>query len=210
MFNAKESFINEVNKIKNNDLRTIAETLVEKTPEYFWHNAASSSGKYHPQCSLGEGGLVRHSIMTAVIAVDLLTSEVFIEDTQYNKDLVIFISLFHDILKYGENSTHTEFAHPIMSADFVLESLPFSNIDEDTAAVIYDAIRSHMGKWNTSRYCPDTILPTPATALQKLIHVADYISSRKYIGGLDDWGYISKNNKLTESDKAITNLLMVN
>ncbi|MBQ8218569.1 MAG: HD domain-containing protein [Bacilli bacterium] len=205
MFNAKESFMKEVNKIKNDRLRTVAETLVEDAPEYFWHNAASSSGKHHPQCDLGEGGLVRHSIMTAIAANDLVISEIFVEDTQYNRDLAIFTGLFHDVIKYGDNKIHTEFAHPILSGVFVKERLEKAEVDEDTTNIICRAIFSHMGKWTTSTYSPGVTLDIPSTSFQKLIHTADYVVSRKYIGGLDEWGYIFTNEKsnLSEEDKNI-------
>ena len=205
MFNAKEAFMAEVNKIKNEALKEVAENIVKDAPEYFWHNAASSSGKHHPQCDLGEGGLIRHSIMTAIIANDLVVSEVFIEDTPYNRDLAIFTGLFHDIIKYGNNQVHTDFAHPILSGIFVKERLEKSNIDESAINTIYKAIYSHMGKWTTSVYNPGITLDIPSTAFQKLIHTADYVASRKYIGGLDDWGYIFVNKKtdLHEDDKTI-------
>ena len=43
-----------------------------------------------------------------------------------------------------------------------------------------------MGRWNTSKYSKE-ILSTPQTNFQKLIHTADFIASRKYIGGLEEW-----------------------
>lgn len=205
MFNAKVEFNKELNKIQNEQLRNVAETLVNDAPEYFWHNAASSSGKHHPQCDLGEGGLVRHSIMTAIAANDLVISEIFIEDTQHNRDLAIFTGLFHDIIKYGNDQPHTDFTHPLLSGIFVRERLENANIDEDTVNVICNAIFSHMGKWTTSVYNPGVTLDVPSTAFQKLIHTADYIVSRKYIGGLDEWGYIFTNKKtdLLDEDKNI-------
>ena len=48
--------------IKNDDIREFAEVLLDGTPDYIWHVGASSTGKYHPAYSLGEGGLMRHQI----------------------------------------------------------------------------------------------------------------------------------------------------
>jgi len=205
MFNAKKSFMAEVDKIVDSTLKETALKIVEDVPEYFWNLPASSTGKYHPQCDLGAGGLVRHSIMTAIIAYDLVIAEIFVEDTQINRDLAIFTGLFHDILKYGENSTFTEFTHPIMSGIFVKDRLKSSNVNEDLSKIICNAIYSHMGKWNTSNYNPGIKLDVPITSFQKLIHTADYMSSRTYIGGLSDWGYIfkNKNYELTDKDKQI-------
>ena len=48
--------------IVNDDIRKFAEVLVDGLPDYIWHVGASSTGKYHPAYSLGEGGLMRHQI----------------------------------------------------------------------------------------------------------------------------------------------------
>ena len=51
---------NELNYIKDENFRNNIEKILNSLPEYFWKVAASSTGKYHPEFSLGEGGLVRH------------------------------------------------------------------------------------------------------------------------------------------------------
>lgn len=37
-----------------------------------------------------------------------------------------------------------------------------------------------MGKWNTNNYS-DVVLPLPLTLTQKLVHMCDYLASRKQI-----------------------------
>ena len=55
-------FARELDLIVNDDLRMAVKSYMdEETPDYFWTDGASSSGKYHPQFSQGEGGLVRHT-----------------------------------------------------------------------------------------------------------------------------------------------------
>ena len=57
-----ELFNTEINRIESEDLRSFVRYyLDEYTPDYFWKIGASSSGKYHPVFSQGEGGLVRHT-----------------------------------------------------------------------------------------------------------------------------------------------------
>ena len=51
-----------LNTIVNDDIREFAKVLVDGLPQYVWEVGASSTGKYHPQYSLGEGGLMRHQI----------------------------------------------------------------------------------------------------------------------------------------------------
>ena len=48
--------------IVNDDIREFAKVLVEGLPAYIWEVGASSTGKYHPDYSLGVGGLMRHQI----------------------------------------------------------------------------------------------------------------------------------------------------
>lgn len=184
----KTEFINEVNEIKDETLRAVALKMVEDAPKYFWTVAASSSGKYHPTISLGEGGLVRHSIMTCTIAKDLLNAEIFIPMNDINHDLVIITALFHDIIKRGDNDNteRTVFEHPLLSAEFVRTHLKDADVKNTTISIICDAIEHHMGKWTTCSYST-TVLTAPQTDFEKLIHTADYMASRKYIKGLEHW-----------------------
>ena len=54
-------------------------------PDYFFSVSASSTGKYHPSFSLGNGGLLRHTKVVVKIAYELLA----IDDrfTDNDKDL---------------------------------------------------------------------------------------------------------------------------
>lgn len=190
--NAKKMFTNEVNKIQNVKLKRAAKAMIKDAPEYFWTIPASSSGKYHPACDLGEGGLVRHSIMVSVVAEDLIDSEIFCKDTLSIRDAVRVATLFHDVIKSGpvnEDGTYsnnTVFEHPNYGAEFIKQHLVNAKVDDLTIDIIYNGVRSHMGKWNTSKYSK-TVLDKPLSSFEKLIHTADYIASRKYIAGLEAW-----------------------
>ena len=58
--------------IKNKNIRKFAIDMVSILPDYFFVVPASSTGKYHPEYSLGEGGLVRHTKSAVLIAKTLL------------------------------------------------------------------------------------------------------------------------------------------
>lgn len=194
----KKQFIDEINKITNSKLRKSAKKMTKDLPEYFWHVAASSSGKYHPSISLGEGGLLRHTLMVCKCAMDLIETEMFIRDTSANRDIARVAALFHDCLKHGkvnENGSyceHTIFEHPLCAADFVREHLEADKIDDLTVTMICDALRTHMGKWCTSKYSKVT-MSKPRTDFEKMIHIADYMASRKYIKGLEEWSENKEN-----------------
>ena len=114
----KEIFVKAIDTIENREKRNFALYLTGLIPSYFWTIPASSSGKYHPITDLGEGGLVRHSLMVYRVALDLLESK---QDTTIDRDDIIIAALFHDCCKQGykENGQKTEFEMLIHEADYI-------------------------------------------------------------------------------------------
>lgn len=169
--------------IKNDDIREFAEVLLEGLPDYIWHVGASSTGKYHPAYSLGEGGLMRHQI--AVVRF----LNFFFELEQYNTkftdremDLMRVAAWTHDGRKSGEQaeyekSKYTRFDHPIQMAN-VVRSYDGKYLNHDEIEFVADCISSHMGQWCTDRKS-STVLPKPMNCYQEFIHLADYLASRK-------------------------------
>ena len=193
----KEMFIAEIEKIKRADLKEVALELVDEIPEYFWVVPASSSGKYHPEISLGDGGLVRHSIMVSRIAEDLVRCEMLGRANDDYYDIARFTALFHDSFKSGKvaedgtYSDHTVFEHPRIASQFIKAKLESKGIDSYLVEIISGAIYTHMGIWCVDTYGerngnPQKALSKPRTDFEKLIHIADYTASRKYISGLDE------------------------
>ena len=72
-----EVFETELNYISDDKIRDSTRYLLEKLPDYFYTMPASTSGKYHPEFSLGEGGLVRHTKAAVRIAVELFRDNIF-------------------------------------------------------------------------------------------------------------------------------------
>lgn len=64
-------FQKELNLIKDTNLRDFIAICLDNAPDYFFEMPASSTGKYHPEYTLGEGGLVRHTKAAVAIAADL-------------------------------------------------------------------------------------------------------------------------------------------
>ena len=172
----------EIKLIKDEYIRNFAIHCMERVPEYFFKVAASSTGKYHPAYTLGEGGLVRHVKAAVKIAESLLQLE---QNKNLDHDTIIFALIFHDCLKHGkEDSGHTEFLHPKLAGDFIWD-LYIDYPDEGEKYKIQiddicDCIESHMGEWNESKY-DDEILETPLTDNEKFVHMCDYLASRKFI-----------------------------
>jgi len=169
---------------ENKDIEKFAEECLKNAPLYWHEVAASSTGKYHPQYALGQGGLVRHTIALVRILNHMLAVESFAKQfTSRERDLLRVAGIAHDMMKSGtqedyEKNKYTKFDHPILAANMIreMEGLPKEEIE-----LIAHAIESHMGEWNTDKRSPDVVLPKPTDKYQIVLHLADYLASRKDI-----------------------------
>ena len=180
-------FANEFKYISNENLRNFAEELIANANDYFFVVPASSSGKYHPQFDLGDGGLVRHTRCVAFYAKCIAESR---EMNQEETDLLIISALAHDIKKQGENSKYTVHEHPTLASDYVNEiAKKFSNrqITKKQIQMICGAVASHMGKWghNAEFIRGKEPLPLPSNEFERALQAADYIASRKELKEFD-------------------------
>lgn len=174
----KRMFEPFIEMLSNEELKNIVRDGLDKIPGYFWVIPASSSGKHHPYFDNGIGGTVRHTVMMIRIALDLVRMKT---DTPSPNliDTIIVSCIFHDSFKNGiENTGNTEFNHPILAAQFAFDH--FQRYNYNFAIQLSYNIASHMGRWTTSKYSTEQ-LPEPDNEIKKLIHLADYIASRKYV-----------------------------
>lgn len=172
-----------LNTIENKDIKEFAIVLLDNLPKYIWTVPASSTGKYHPAYSLGEGGLMRHQ-MAVVRFLNF-----FFELEQYSSkltsremDLMRVAGLVHDGMKSGSqeqfsSSKYTKFEHPVMMAAMI-RNYDGKYLNHDEIELIAEAISKHMGQWNTDKKS-STVLPKPNDKFSRMLHVADYLSSRK-------------------------------
>ena len=177
-----KSFNTELDFIKNEDIKENGKILVQLLPEYFFNVAASSTGKYHPTFSLGEGGLLRHTKAAARIAKELLDLEMFQEAfNERERDLMILSIILHDGLKHGyDMSQYTVAEHPVYMANYVKENKDKLSLPEDEIEFISNCIATHMGQWNTD-YKGNVIMDKPTSNQQKFVHMCDFLSSRKFL-----------------------------
>lgn len=164
-----------IDKIKSKDIKLQLFIAFSNVPEYFYKVAASSTGKYHPAYATGEGGLLRHTIAATRIACDLVDLEMY-NLTDDEKDYVICALLLHDTFKHGVISgKYTLHNHPLLSAHHVRMTC-----SREFADNVCPLIESHMGQWTTCKW-DKTVLPKPETKLQQIVHLCDYLASRKYL-----------------------------
>ena len=149
--NIEELFKDELNYIKSEDLKKSLVVILKSLPDYWYSVPASSTGKYHPEYALGEGGLLRHSKAAMRIGYELLSDPVIGEKyNEHEKDLLLISLLVHDGLKSGNpKEKYTRFDHPILMANYILENKDRIGLCEEDAKLCADVIKTHMGYWTT-------------------------------------------------------------
>lgn len=181
-----EHFEKELSFIKSDEIREKTKKVVDAINPAFYEGGASTTGKYHPSYALGYEGLYRHTCAAVRIAEDLMSLEhnakYFDGDTH---DYVIAALILHDSCKCGRDwtSRYTLHEHPIEAAAFIQKVID-GNDDRDEVSeyvgIMGCLVSSHMGQWNTN-YRSRKILPKPTSIAEQMVHVADYLASRKYL-----------------------------
>lgn len=189
----KDIFSTELNKFKNDNIRISTEIILNMLPDYFYEIPASSSGEYHPNFSLGEGGLVRHVKVAMRILEEMFKDEAFGKYDDYKKDLIRMALILHDGFKSGTTySGHTCSDHPVIMSTFILDNRDKLLISEEDSLFVARLIITHMGPWNKDK-SGNVIMPVPESKEELLVHLCDYIASRKFL----DVSF--KNNEITDS-----------
>jgi 23S rRNA maturation-related 3'-5' exoribonuclease YhaM len=172
-----KGFEQELGLIKNPIIKNIAEQGVELLPDYFFTIPASSTGKYHPNYALGEGGLYRHVRAAVGIGIELFRIYSFSQDEE---DLIIASLILHDGWKQGLKGTgNTVHPHPVIASKMLKENIKLNTDKEkEFLEIICNNIDAHMGQWSTCKW-DSTVLPVPKGDMQNFVHLADYLSSRK-------------------------------
>lgn len=180
--NNKELFKEELKQIKDESLKESLIKIINKLPDYWFTVPASSTGKYHPEYALGEGGLLRHSKVAMRIGYELLQDEcIGGKYTNHEKDLMLMSLLVHDGLKLGlPKEKYTRFDHPILMGNFIMDNQEEFNLSEEDANFMNDIIKTHMGPWTTD-YQGNEVLERPKTKYQNFIHMCDNLASKKFL-----------------------------
>ena len=159
-----ERLISMTSRIKNDAIRNFTLDKLAEGPEYFKTIPASSTGKYHPSYALGEGGLVRHTIAVVKILDHIMSLE-YLNLKQRHKDRLLSSAFLHDLYKQGngEAEGHTVRDHAKIASEIIKG-------DTDDSKFIANSILAHMGQWGLNK---------PQSVPQFLLHLADYLASRK-------------------------------
>lgn len=197
-----EHFEKELAWIEDEGVRKMTEDVIKWIPDWFWHEPASSTGKYHPSYALGDGGLYRHTVAAMKIAHCLLELEFFQQEfDMLTRSYIMAAILLHDCCKRGFKdipSKHTLFEHPLIVNDFLKSLLKNKKVNDDYKNEVVNndykneivnddyvnevshLVSTHMGQWNTSKYS-SVKLPKPMFREEKFVHMCDYLASRKFL-----------------------------
>jgi hypothetical protein len=156
--------------IENPGVRVnVKDFLTTVVPAYFKTLPASTTGKYHPAYTLGESGLIRHT----VAAVKILNHTLNLEwarkaFTPLQRDKMRAALILHDTFKQGASGNDRDAykIHEIIAADEFERYVCTPNTD------IGRLMRCHMGEWGRQH---------PVQLDEYLVHLADYLASRKDI-----------------------------
>lgn len=175
-------FTKEYTYIQNEKYREDLKKLVNLLPDYFFIVPASSTGKYHPEFSLGDSGLVRHTKAAVRIAYELFKNNVIgSQFSSQQKDLMLMALVLHDGLKSGlEKQKYTQVDHPLLVSNYIKENKGQLTLTDEEVRFICEAIESHMGEWNKD-FNDIEVLPLPKNKYQKFVHMCDFLASRKFL-----------------------------
>lgn len=172
-----EFFEREIQLIQSEDLRDFVRWFFDvHVGEWFWLSGASSSGKYHPQFTKGEGGLVRHTRAVVMVCDELLRMSSYAYMKAEYKDYAIIACLLHDTRKYGGMVENHECykEHGKLAAAAVAEAWEDFWGGVRCPELLTMAITSHMGQWTEDKD------DRPFTNIDRLVHLSDYIASRPF------------------------------
>ena len=170
-------FERELALIVNEELRMAVKSYLEEaTPDYFWTDGASSSGKFHPKFAQGIGGLVRHTKAGILFLEELLRMSSYAYMRAEYKDYAIGAFLIHDTQKYGLGEfDKAEYKNHAKNASEAFRKWCEEQYGFTPHYLLLNAVESHMGQWSTDRE------DRPFTSVDRCVHMADYMASRSFI-----------------------------
>jgi len=163
----------EINLIQNKEIKDFTKKTLQNASDYFFIAMASSTGKYHPQCTCKKGGLIIH-VKRVVYIVNRLCEGWGIFNL--DRDIVLAATILHDIAKTPSNDpkyTYADFEnHPINAClCYAKEILSIELIQK-----IDNCIRYHMGRWTPASIKKEI---KDYTLLELVVYTADYIAATK-------------------------------
>lgn len=160
----------EIQLIEDPDIRMLVKGILQCAPRYFWKIPASATGKYHPPDENQPGGQIIHTKRAVYLADQLCRMD---DIRGLDRDKVLAAMIVHNIFVRGlgdEPDEKTDPDHPLhvrKETQHLRDSPYYSEI--------MTLLEGHMGRWGP---CQEV---RPITRLARLVHIADYVSSRREV-----------------------------
>ena len=159
----------EISLIKNEAIKTWTRESLSNSPDYFFVAPASSTGKYHPDCTLGNGGLLVHT-KRVIYIINRLSAGWGLTDIE--RDIVLSAGILHDIAKTGRgNGSYEDYINHSLNAQKYLKEM-----ENNSIVKIRSCVEHHMGLWTPEIIKKDI---RDYTLLELLVYTADYMATTK-------------------------------
>lgn len=166
----------ELNLITNELIREWTEKTLKNVPEYFYKAQASSTGKYHPACTIKEGGLITHVKRVVYLANRLCEGwGIF----KLDRDIAISACILHDIAKTSRlTGSYTDFVNHPLNANKYFPNTNKLNTEpnQTTINIINECIRNHMGRWTPDAIKKDIV---DYSLIELVVYTSDYFAATK-------------------------------
>jgi len=173
-------FEKELELIKDSYIREFTKESLNNTSDYFFIAQASSTGKYHPTCTIKKGGLIVH-VKRVIYLANRLCTGLGIEGI--DKDIILSACILHDIAKTPSNDSRFTYAdyenHPINAVKYLAnykhpedKQLEYA----DFYIKLNGCIQYHMGLWTPKEIKKDI---KNYSLLELVVYISDYIAATK-------------------------------
>ena len=167
-----EQFITLIGDAK---LQSAVREALDNTPPEFWVHPASKTGKYHPHQSLGEGGLIRHTMRAVTFFIRIRPKDpqgtFSLTEEEYWCGIAALI--LHDCQK------HTYKMHCSNAAHFAKSYLEKWEVDRRLLVKVVLAINKHQGPWSDGMKGEFT--SNKYSNLEWAVYMADLYSAQRWL-----------------------------
>ena len=183
MVNSKvtEVFKNELNLISSKQLRDFVVECYKYCPETYWTISTSTTKKYHPSFTNGEGGLLVHVKYAIWWAQNLIRAFPDLHSTA--KDEIICALLLHDLYKNGKTALKDRpfniiKTHGVYLAIEIAKNSEKQLTEEQERILV--AIGGHMGVWTEPIISSCWNVGDEMSGnVARIVHLADYCAAQK-------------------------------
>lgn len=173
-------FAEDLATINSDEIRNFTLSVLQSFPWYFWTQPASTTGKYHPECTLGIGGLLVHTKRVLYFGKMLIRAHK-LEVPSEQVDAIISAMILHDGQKggigYGSGGYEERERHPLLVRERYLEVMEGRNPDSPWwETVIWEMITHHMGPWSPEYIKKELKYYTDD---EMIVYHADYLAAQK-------------------------------